>query len=116
MTFEDYKTGKNVSQPQVISLKYENEVTVKKFPFMKVQTYANLSSILDGDFVGSDMFWWRGDQIPFVRSLGSSRTPVRATILVSNVPSLAFDIDDLTKKIGNCEQSTLDDLLFGFRP
>ena len=62
MTFEDYKTGRNVSRPLVISLKYENKVTVKKFPFMKVQNSANLSYILDGDFVGGEMVWWRGDQ------------------------------------------------------
>ena len=30
----DYKTGRNVSQLLVISLKYKNKVTVKKFPFM----------------------------------------------------------------------------------
>ena len=38
-----------VSQPLVISLKYENKVTVKKFPFMKVQNNAKLSSILGGE-------------------------------------------------------------------
>lgn len=64
MTFEDYKTGRNVSRPLVISLKYDNKVTVKKFPFIKVQNSANLSYILDGDFVGGEMVWWRGDWIP----------------------------------------------------
>ena len=29
---------------------------------MKVQNSANLSYILDGDFVGGEMVWWRGDQ------------------------------------------------------
>ena len=31
---------------------------------MKVQNNAKLSSILGGDFVGGEMVWWRGDQIP----------------------------------------------------
>ena len=42
----DWKTDRNVSQPLVVSLKYENKVTVKKFPFMKVQNNSKLSSIL----------------------------------------------------------------------
>ena len=43
------KTGRNISQTLVISLKYENKVTVKKFPFMKVQNNAKPSSILGGE-------------------------------------------------------------------
>ena len=59
INFDIQKTGRNVSQPLVISLKYENRVTVKKFPFMKVQNNPKLSSVL-----GGEMVWWRGDQIP----------------------------------------------------
>ena len=49
------KTGRSVSQPLVISLKYENKVTVKKFAFMKVRNSAKLGSILGGDFVGGEV-------------------------------------------------------------
>ena len=52
------------TQPLVISLKYKNKVTVKKFPFMKVQNNVMLSFIPGGDFVGGEMVWWRDDQIP----------------------------------------------------
>ena len=38
-----------------MSLKYEHKVTVKKFPFMKVQTNAKLSSILGGDLIGGEL-------------------------------------------------------------
>ena len=38
-----------------ISLKYENKVTVKKFPYIKVQNDAKLSSILGGGFVGGEV-------------------------------------------------------------
>ena len=61
----DWKTGRNVLQPLVISLTYENKVTVKKFPYMKVQTNAKPSSILGGNFIGGEMAWRQGDQIPY---------------------------------------------------
>ena len=61
-----YKTGRNVSQPLVISLKYKNKVTVKKFPFMKVQNNVMLISIPGGDFIGGEIVWWRDDQISMV--------------------------------------------------
>ena len=51
-----------------MSLKYENKVTVKKFPFMNVQNNVQLSSFLGGDFVGGEMVCWRNDQIPLGRS------------------------------------------------
>ena len=38
---------------------------VKKFPFMKDQNIAKLSSILCGDVIGGKMAWWQGDQIPY---------------------------------------------------
>ena len=38
---------------------------VKKFPYMKVQTNAKPSSILGGDFIGGEMAWRQGDQIPY---------------------------------------------------
>ena len=38
-----------------MSLKYEHKVTVKKFPFMKVQNNAKRSSIFDGDFAGGEV-------------------------------------------------------------
>ena len=62
----DYKTGRSVSQPLVISLKYKNKVTVKKFPFMKVQNNVMLISIPGGDFTGGEIVWLRDDQISMV--------------------------------------------------
>ena len=48
-----------MSQPLVISLEYENKVTVKKFSFMKFQNNAKLSSIVGGDFVGGEVTRYR---------------------------------------------------------
>ena len=32
---------------------------------MKVQNNAKPSTILGGDFIGGEMVWWQGDQIPY---------------------------------------------------
>ena len=55
---------KKLAGTLVISLNYENKVTVKEFPLVKVQNNAKIISLLCGDFIGSEMVGWQGDQIP----------------------------------------------------
>ena len=55
---------KKLAGTLVISLNYENKVTVKEFSLMKVQNNAKIISLLCGDFIGSEMVGWQGDQIP----------------------------------------------------
>ena len=49
--WEIKKLAESFHNHWVISLKYENKVTVKKFPFMQVQNNAKLSSILGDEMV-----------------------------------------------------------------
>ena len=67
----DYKTGRNVSQLLVISLKYKNKVTVKKFPFMN-------SLLLRRSFFAwqtSDWWWTARDHGKGTRRLARCLLP-----------------------------------------
>ena len=55
MTFERLKKNWQKRSTTTFFLKYENKVTVKKLPIMKVQNNAKLSSFLGGDFVGCEV-------------------------------------------------------------
>ena len=70
---------------------------------MKVQNSANLSYILDGDFVGGEMVWWRGDQDRAATLPGSHLgfKCIESSLGMSNNSiQRGIDLDDLTKKWG----------------
>ena len=97
-----------MSQPLVISLEYENKVTVKKFSFMKFQNNAKLSSIVGGDFVGGEVTRYRS-----VRTITAINLPFfTAARMFSATTQNTLSSSSVRVHCLSCTKSTEDHFCF----